>query len=179
MDEHPERRTAFPGSLPLIALACLLALAGCMPAAGQRTPLTPAAAPYPTDVSTLSRFIDLPVQPTRVQWQVREKGGGGAAIGPTDIERMAVLQLDQEGLQALQGLLTGQTSPAELFVAGDFLQPWFPEPIQRLFVVDPAQPDLLRLAGARYAATPFAKGGLNNGFVLVAGDLVFIHLHST
>ena len=165
------------GRLLLLALACLLALAGCGPASGQRAAPT-TAAPIPTDVPGLSRFINLPVQPVQVQWRVNEKGSGGAAIGPTDIELVAVLRLDPQGLQALRGQLTEQTSPAELFVAPDFVQPWFPAPIQRRFVADPAHPDLLRLAGVRYEPAPFARDGLSNGYVVLAEDTVFIYLHS-
>ena len=166
------------GRLLLLALACLLVLAGCGPAFGQRTAPTTAPAPIPTDVPGLSRFINLPVQPVQVQWRVNEKGSGGAAIGPTDIELVAVLRLDPQGLQALRGQLAEQTSPAELFVAPDFVQPWFPAPIQRRFVADPAHPDLLRLAGVRYEPAPFARDGLSNGYVLLAEDTVFIYLHS-
>ncbi len=166
------------GRLLLLALACLLVLAGCGPASGQRTAPT-TAAPIPTDVPGLSRFINLPVQPVQVQWQVNEKGSGDRmAIGPTDIELVAVLRLDPQGLQALRSQLTEQTGPAELFVAPDFVQPWFPASIQRRFVADPAHPDLLRLAGVRYEPAPFARDGLSNGYVLLAEDTVFIYLHS-
>lgn len=166
------------GHLLPLALVCLLVLAGCGLASGQRTALT-TAAPIPTDVPGLNRFINLPVQPVQVQWQMNEKGSGDRmAIGPTDIELIAVLRLDPQGLQALRSRLAEQTSPAELFVARDFVQPWFLAPIQRRFVADPAYPDLLRLAGVRYEPAPFARDGLSNGYVVLAEDTVFIYLHS-
>lgn len=68
-----------------LALAGLLLLAGCGGASGQRA--TPTPAPVSTDIPELSRLINLPVQPVRVQWQANKKGGGDRmAIGPTDIE---------------------------------------------------------------------------------------------
>lgn len=131
-----------------------------------------------TDISELSQFINLPAQPAQAHWQVREKGAAGGGMGPADTELIAVLQFDQEILQELQGRLAPQSSPAELFVAADFVQPWFPEPVRQLFEVDPANPAYLKLAGARYQPPLFAKGSLNNGYVVIAGGFALIYLHT-
>lgn len=131
-----------------------------------------------TDISELSQFINLPAQPAQAQWQAGDKGAPGDATGPTDTELIAVLQFDQNILQELQSRLTPQTSPAELFVASDFVQPWFPEPVRQLFVVDPAYPAYLKLAGTRYQPSLFAKGSLNNGYVVIVDGFALVYLHT-
>ena len=67
---------------------------------------------------------------------------------------------------------------ADLFVASDFVQSWFPEPIRQLFVVDPAYPAYLKSVGARYQSSLFAKRSLNNGYVVIADGFAPIHLHT-
>ena len=134
--------------------------------------------PYQTNIAQLSQFINLPAQPAQAWWQVREKGARGNAIGPTDTELVAVLQLDEVTLQELLGQLVQQTSPTDLFVARDFVQPWFPDALQQMFVVDPAYPEYLKLAGARYQPTLFAKDSLDNGYVVIADGFAFIYLHT-
>ena len=171
----------FSGRVLLPILISLLTLAGCttdvahQPNATQETIM---AAPYQTDIAQLSQFINLPAQPAQALWQVREKGAGGTAIGPTDTELIAVLQLDQDILEKLEGQLLQQTSPTDLFVAPDFVQPWFPNPVQQVFVADSSYPEYLRLKGVRYQPSLFAKGSLNNGYVVIADGFVLIYLHS-
>lgn len=167
--------------LPLIS-AILLVSVGCTTNLAQQPvptqEMTIMAAPYQTDITQLSQFIHLPAQPTQALWQVREKGIRGDAIGPTDMELVAVLQFDHETLSELQSQFARQTNPSDLFVARSFVQPWFPDPMQQMFVTDPAYPEFLKLAGTRYQPTVFAKGSLNNGYIVVASDFVFIYLYT-
>lgn len=160
----------------------LLVLGGCtINLAQQPVPtheITIMAAPYQTDTTQLSRFINLPAQPTQALWQVKEKGIHGGAIGPTDTELVAMLQFDQKILSELQSQFTQQTTPPDIFVASSFVQPWFPGPIQQLFVTDPAYPEFLKLAGTRYQPTLFAKGSLNNGYIVIAGDFALIYFYT-
>jgi len=170
------------GRILLPVLASLFLLMGCttwvahQPISAQESA---GAAPQPTDAPKLSQFINLPVQPAQELWQVREKGARGDAIGPTDIELVAVLQLEQGVIQELQGQLVQQTTPSDLFVARDFVQPWFPDVVQQRFVADSADSEYLKLTGVRYQPTLFAKGSLNNGYVVIADSYVFVYLHST
>lgn len=169
------------GRILLLLLASLFTLAGCTANVVQQpvsTQETIMAVSYQTDVAKLSQFINLPAQPAQALWQVREKGAGGTAIGPTDTELIAVLQLDQDILEKLEGQLLQQTSPTDLFVAPDFVQPWFPNPVQQVFVADSSYPEYLRLKGVRYQPSLFAKGSLNNGYVVIADGFVLIYLHS-
>lgn len=169
------------GRILLAVIASLFTLAGCATDLAQQpisTQETKMAAPYQTDVAKLSQYINLPAQPARALWQVREKGVRGNAIGPTDTELVAVLQLDEDILQELQGRMVQQTSPIDLFVAQDFVQSWFPDPVQQMFVADTAYPEYLKLVGDRYQPVLFAKGSLSHGYVVIADGFAFIYLHS-
>ncbi|MEI2688711.1 MAG: hypothetical protein V9H69_02975 [Anaerolineae bacterium] len=136
-------------------------------------------ASYRTDVAGLSKIIALPEQPEQVWWQFAPIGSGGRlAVGPTDYELVAVLQYDLDALQALQDRLEPQTSPAELFVAPDFVRDWFPDPLREAFVADPAFPDTPRLTATRYQPDLFVKGGLLHGFVVVVDDYVLVYLYT-
>lgn len=171
----------FSGRVLLPILISLLTLAGCTTDVAHQPNATQEAimaAPYQTDIAQLSQFINLPAQPAQALWQVRERGVRGNAIGPTDTELVAVLQLDQDILQELEGQLVQQTSPTDLFVARDFVQPWFPDSVQQVFVSDSAYPEYLKLTGVRYHPSLFAKGSLNNGYVVIADGYALIYLHS-
>lgn len=135
--------------------------------------------PWHTDIAELGRLINLPLQPDQAMWQVRQKGVGNRAIGPTDTELVAVLELDEATFQELEGRLDRQTSPTDLFVVPEFVQPWFPEPIRQAFVADPANPGYLRLTADRYQPALFANNSLASGYVILVDGLVFVYLHST
>ena len=131
-----------------------------------------------TDVDGLRKWMALPGAPTSVQWQVREKGVRTAGIGPTDFELIAVLEYNATDMEQLQSQMVRQTSPADLYVANDFIQPWVPAEIESAFTTDSLYPDLLKLATARYEPDVFTSGSLQNGYAVVVGSYVLVYLHT-
>lgn len=131
-----------------------------------------------TDVDGLKNWLSLPGTPTTVQWQVREKGARTAGIGPTDFELIAVLEYSAADMEQLQSQMARQTSPADLYVANDFVAPWFPSDLEAAFATDSLYPDLLKLTAARYEPNLFTSGSLQHGYVVVAGAYVLVYLHT-
>lgn len=131
-----------------------------------------------TDIEGLKAWIRLPLAPQKATWQMKEKGVRTGGIGPTDMELTAVLEYEPSVLTQLINQMVIQTSPAELYVAPDFLQTWMPAEFGAVFDRDPLFPDLLRLTVDRYNPNLFVSGSFQNGYVIVVGNTVLVHLNS-
>ena len=134
---------------------------------------------YETDVAQLAKFIELPMTPGAVRWQVAEQGVRTGAIGPTDFELVAVLEFDDASIAQLTNEMVEQSSPSAAYVAKSFVRPWFSEAIRGLFVTDDAYPDYLKLAGRRLDPAPFTKGSLQDGYAVIVDNEVLLYLHTT
>lgn len=132
-----------------------------------------------TDIAELTKYVQLPAPPQNVYWQTYQKSTGDSDLGPTDWELIAVLVYDTTVLQQLEGQMTEQTHPTELFVSPAFLRDWFPESVKSRFVQDGAYPEYLKLDGMRYEPVLFAQAPLTNGYVFIADNLLFLFLYTS
>ncbi len=133
---------------------------------------------YETDAIKLGKLIELPMPPLEARWQTTEKGVRTAGIGPTDFELVAILEFADAAILQLEKQMVEQTNPSVVYVAKTFVQSWFPETIREAFVVDDLYPDYLRLAARRFQPELFAKGSLQDGYVVIVGNQVLLYLHT-
>lgn len=132
--------------------------------------------PYNTSIEELGQLINLPVYPKQAYWQAYPKGAPGSELGPSDWELVAILTFDEQSLEQVADQLVEQTHPDELFVGPDFVKDWFPDSIKQLFVQDDLFEGTLRLEGVRYSASQFTLPPLQDGYVLLADDVMLLHL---
>lgn len=150
----------------------LVAILGCMVwgCASQTAPPTPiAAAQVRTDIDGLAAFINIPFQPTSVQWTTTTLNPqtDRSVPGPTDMQVEAVLSFATADLEQLRA----QAQPLGWNVQWKetTFKPWHPQSIRAAF-----QPegDGFKLTVPVYDAIPvFSPSNAGSFFITPAGDV--------